>query len=152
MAGAEDCYEEDDDVGAWLNLQAFLAASGNISKILWPPRSDRKSRGRQVRQKLHVPEDSSLKDRRLRDHLEHFDERIDEFFDAYGSELFMDRVLGKDQASYFEGIISSSQVLRFYDPDDRLVVLRGETFELAPLLHSIGTLKEAATDYVRRYA
>jgi len=68
----------------WPAVQSFLVAAANVSKLLWPGRNrDPKktqyaeARGRELRQFLDVTELSPLSSRKLRDHFEHFDERID---------------------------------------------------------------------------
>lgn len=72
--------------GVWLSVQSFLTATANISKLLWPAgvtRSDNKSRWRKfrserLRAELGIDNSSPLKDRKVRNSADHFDERIDD--------------------------------------------------------------------------
>ena len=72
--------------GAWLAVQSFLTATANISKLLWPAgvqKDDtesrwRKFRAERLRADLEVDESSALKDRKVRNSADHFDERIDD--------------------------------------------------------------------------
>jgi hypothetical protein len=71
----------------WFHIQAFLAATGNISKILWPgelpkckecnfqPQLSPKvvSRGETLRELLSIDESSPLKQRKFRNYFEHYD-------------------------------------------------------------------------------
>src|SRR6185295_10564085 len=56
-------------------IQAFLTATANISKLLWPSsQADETAerRGAELRKHLAVSDMSPLKDRTLRNHFEHF--------------------------------------------------------------------------------
>jgi hypothetical protein len=62
------------------SLQALLVSSANISKLFVPSRAQRKSgiprRGAILQERLRVAADSPVLDRALRNHFEHFDERL----------------------------------------------------------------------------
>lgn len=62
-------------IGVWMNLQNFLNACGNVSKLLW---SKNLARSKFLRDTLRIPDDSPLRVRELRNFFEHFDERLDE--------------------------------------------------------------------------
>src|SRR2546428_224252 len=65
----------DDRDRCWFALLGLLTAAANISKLLWgshPRRAD-------LRALLGVEDDSPLRVRKLRNDLEHFDERLDEW-------------------------------------------------------------------------
>lgn len=72
---------------AWPAVQSFLTATAIISKLLWPGRSQgtdvrsqwRRFRADRLRTELMVSDTSALKDRKVRDSADHFDERIDDF-------------------------------------------------------------------------
>lgn len=75
------------EASPWLHVQTFLSATANVSKLLWPAKGRSKEpgrdvawrtfRGSQLRQKLGVLDDSALKDKKVRNAAEHFDERMD---------------------------------------------------------------------------
>jgi len=62
----------------WFWAQAFLIAAGNASKLLWGVDDKAAKRRRALRDRLEVTADSPLRDRALRNHFEHFDERIED--------------------------------------------------------------------------
>jgi hypothetical protein len=64
----------------WYSIQAFIIATGNLSKLLWPPRPIIPERGTELRASLSVEESSWLQPRILRDNFEHYDERLEKFF------------------------------------------------------------------------
>ena len=67
------------------HLQNAIIHAGAISRFLWPTKgkgpAGRKTqaRGAYLRRALQVPDDSPLADRKLRNAIEHFDERLDEY-------------------------------------------------------------------------
>lgn len=80
----------------FMGIQVFLASSAMISKLMWPVRSnpkDRKNptdeevklarwkevRKKKLRKALEVDDSSPLKNRDLRNVLEHYDEHLDKF-------------------------------------------------------------------------
>lgn len=74
------------DPSPWPAVQTFLTSSANVSKTLWPcthrrtgesreAPAWRRFRGRRLRRELAVDEDWALKDKRVRNSAEHFDER-----------------------------------------------------------------------------
>ncbi|KOX19806.1 hypothetical protein ADK67_32550 [Saccharothrix sp. NRRL B-16348] len=73
-------------VEAWPAVQSFLTATAIISKLLWPVRAegaDLKSRWRRFRAdrlqtELMISDTSALRDRKVRNSADHFDERIDD--------------------------------------------------------------------------
>ena len=73
-----------DQVETWCSLQSILVAAGNVSKILWP-NEKYKLRGAHLRKQLHVEKDNPLSSRKFRNHFEHYDERIEEYF-KYNSQ------------------------------------------------------------------
>jgi hypothetical protein len=110
---------ETDFDGIFGAIQALLAAAANISKVLWPvsTRATRDvipRRGAILRARLTVGDDSALRDRRLRNHFEHFDERLESFI-AQQTRSFADVLVGAAPGSrpdYLEQFY-----FRRYDPE-----------------------------------
>ena len=128
-------------------LQSLLTALGNISKILWPimKRNDeqgnesRRARGNELRKALNVKEDSALKNRELRDLFEHFDERMDEWFEAVDRRGFSDRNVGS-----MEGVIVPSAIerLRTFVPETWTLFFKEKEFKLYPAIEAVNELYE----------
>src|SRR5579862_3776447 len=76
---------------AFFHIQAFLVAAANVSKLLWP--SGNRKRGNELRRLLSVTEDSPIANRTLRNHFEHFDERIDSWTTKSKHHMFIDRTI-----------------------------------------------------------
>lgn len=123
----------------WMSVQAFLVAVGNISKLLWPPRPKIVDRGADLRTSLGIEESSCLKTRSFRNHFEHFDERLEEFFLSLGSEqfCFIDSNVSPGGIRSLAGNIEDSKVLRHLDSKSWKLLFRGESYELKPLYEEI---------------
>src|SRR5687768_723951 len=63
----------------WVALQGFLTHAGMVSKLLFPPASNKlaKERGEALCAHIGVTETSPLADRAGRNSIEHLDERMD---------------------------------------------------------------------------
>ncbi len=67
-----------DRLEVWCSIQSILVSAANISRILWP--SKNRLRGKRLREMLNVEADNILSNRKFRNHFEHYDERIEEWF------------------------------------------------------------------------
>lgn len=140
----------------WYSLQGLLDSTAIISKLLWGDAKDpAMSQRKPLRDALGVSDDSALKDRLLRNHSEHIDQKMLKQFGQPGATLhFIIRTIG-------EGITihGAPQAPRFhrYDPDTGRLSLWG--FEvLVPTLEQavhqiLGMAKsasEAASNELRK--
>jgi hypothetical protein len=73
-----------DGDNTWLYLELFLIAAAKISIIFWPQRSPYKKRGEELRNLLSIQDTVAFKATGPRNHLEHFDERLEDWY--YSSE------------------------------------------------------------------
>jgi hypothetical protein len=88
-----------------------------------------------------------LKSRTLRNHLEHYDERIDDW---------AEQTEGKRIADWNIGAISDlrknlptfqpTEIMRHYDPDTKEFIFRGEVFNLQTLLADVDDIHDLAAD------
>ena len=128
----------------WYATEAFLRATADISKIFWPPKPLDASlvgitnqRGKDLRRVFGVKDDSPLRSRTLRDHFEHFDERIDLWYassthhNIIDSNLFPRRFLDK-----------SIDYLRNFDPEEWVLFFAGDELSLKPLIEAVEELAE----------
>jgi hypothetical protein len=70
-----------------------------------------------------------LKDRRLRNHLEHYDERLDDWVESSPRRVYVDMSMGPKEAVTAGGI-QDSEVMRLFDPKTWIFAFRGEEFNL----------------------
>lgn len=126
--------QTDPDTEPWYSIQAFLVATANISKFLWPnPR--KKARGEQLRDFLSVQDGSPLKWRKVRDSFEHFDERLDSWI-APGKGDHFGRVYGPSDLLDFE----PEDNARIYDPRSGHIALFGEEYDIREAVKEVERL------------
>lgn len=115
-------------------LRLVLHYTASVSKIFWPQKES-KERGEWLRAKVGLPEQHPLSDRRLRNHIEHIDERLDKWTeDCPRPFMFVDVVLHdfEDRTEWEHKMLLDNCVV-LYDVRDNSVSLFGEIFSLAEL-------------------
>ncbi|WP_367330713.1 hypothetical protein [Sphingobacterium multivorum] len=78
-----------DNVETLCSIQSILVAAGNVSKILWPSQKY-KLRGQKLRELLGVEDNNPLASRKFRNHFEHYDERVEEWFESNFQGVYVD--------------------------------------------------------------
>lgn len=117
-------------------LRAALTASANISKVFWPSSAGvPAARAADLRMLCNLPDEHGLKSRRLRNHIEHTDERLDEWL-AGGPRPF----LTIEQVLHVEPdwpadkrAETAAACMLVYDVADDAVTFLGQVFSLAEL-------------------
>jgi hypothetical protein len=110
-----------------------LGHSASLSWFFWPSRlggrktqvlnSLKEARAARLRQSFELDDDSALKNRKLRDFLEHFDERLDQYFLRNDSGYFFpDAMIG--EATLADD--PSGHIFKLVDPTSSCFVLLGE--------------------------
>jgi hypothetical protein len=148
------------------NLHSFLTHSSNVSRIFWPdvPRRqkgearqdyrarvaamDRTKRGYQLRSLFKIANDSVLRRRTLRNLLEHFDERLDEWRQVPGPAKLdptMEQSYVTDVIAPRQGIAFDPEVtMRWFDQHANEYWFRGEKFDLQALAKAIQHVRNIA--------
>ena len=142
-------------------LHSFLTHTSNVSRLLWPapPRRQKHEtrkefdarclsifklvRGAELRSELSLPEDGHvLKSRKLRDHLEHFDERLDHWQKTSLRRNFVQDIIApKGAISGFD----ASDMMRWFDPQAKAVYFRGEEYDIQKLVDGVLEVHERVT-------
>lgn len=125
-------------------IHSFLTHASNVSKLLWPapPRRQREekriARADELRSVLGLPEDGHpLKSRTVRDHLEHFDERLDEWAETGSSRHYVQDCIGPRDALAW---ISPADTMRWFDPSTNHFIFRGDDVDLQALASAVSEL------------
>ncbi len=135
-----------DKVEVWCSIQSILVAAGNVSKILWPTRKEYKLRGESLRQLLKVDDNSILSDRKFRNHFEHYDERIDDWFSAQPSAVYTDLVMNPSlTAPSFPEYTSKNH--RGYNSFNNTLIFRGESLDLSEVLKALSEILSNCKPY-----
>jgi hypothetical protein len=124
----------------WFYVNATLNSVANISKLLWP-NSGRNQfperRGAALRKSLGVPADSPLKHRKVRNHFEHVDERIETWWLESSSHNLATRNIGPLGALE---PLQLSEIFEQFDQATLTVAFQGDKFELQPIADEITEL------------
>ncbi|MBN6104759.1 hypothetical protein JR064_21580 [Xanthomonas sp. CFBP 8703] len=129
-----------DDAEAVSSVHEALGHCGNLSRYFWPSKQNSKrnspfatlaeARGSKLREAFGVTDESPLKDRALRDSLEHFDERLDRYFLGLDSgTIFPDPIIGAYQVAK----IQYGHIFKLVDPKNEIFVVLGFEFNYGSL-------------------
>ena len=136
---ADQLAKSSDSVEVWGSIQSILVAVANVSKILWPTRKPYKARGKQLRELLGVDDDNLLADRNFRNHFEHYDERIEKWFDSNNSAVYMDSRIDSVEPT----LLSLPQFFhRSYNPISRTLSFRNESIDLVAVLDALEEVRD----------
>ena len=132
-----DSLIKDDAPGVFFSLQNLLVSAANIGKLLWGSGVTNASQRLRLREQLNIPENSILHEMKMRNHYEHFDERIERWAKQSVSGHFLDHnvmsIMGVD-----EPVIDW---FRVYDPHREILSFWGDTFDLGKLLEAVADLE-----------
>lgn len=132
---------------------SFLTHASNISRLFWPPQPKKRrdetpeafvqrqeftaSRGALLLALFGLDDSSSLKSRVLRDHLEHYDERLDHWSNTSERRNLASDTIGPPNAIVG---LDPSDTMRWFDPTTNAFRFRGEEYELQPLATAVDQL------------
>lgn len=148
------------------NVHSFLTHASNVSKLLWPGVAQRKqgetdqdylarldsdgtkpkkvaaaraaARGIALRALLGLDEHQhTLKSRMLRDHLEHYDERLDHWSASSKQRNIVSDYIGPP--NQIVGVADTDR-MRNFDPSTALFTFRGESYDLSDLATALDEL------------
>ena len=134
---------EDDFFLYALDLIHHAAA---VSRIFWPPASRNKKstkrahrRGQALRDMLFLESGHPVQNRSLRDHFEHFDERLDDWAESSRNRNIVFRLLGP--ATLIGGdAIDARDIIYHYDPAIKIFGFRGEHFDIQALASGLSDI------------
>lgn len=132
-----------DQIEIWCSIQSILVASGNVSKVLWPQNKKYSTRGEKLRQMLHVEADNILSSRKFRNHFEHYDERIEEWFKESRSAVYTDLSM---KPSLRTSLPSNDH--RGYNAYNNTLVFRSEMLDLNEVLSALEAILCSCRPYV----
>ncbi|MGN6556049.1 MAG: hypothetical protein ACTHLW_20260, partial [Verrucomicrobiota bacterium] len=120
-------------------LQNIALQGAAISRFFWPTGKKYQKRGAFLRGRFKLDDNNPLKSRELRNHMEHYDEYLDDYFSAR-------HIVGHILPDYVGPEPSVEEVpyhlFRAYFIDTGRVAILGVRFELQPLVDEISRLHE----------
>lgn len=137
--------QQNSSTGVLFAGQAVLTAASHVAAILWPTRARARRRGEVLREKLRLPEEHAMADRRFVELWEHADEKLDEFVKSTKGERVLFDYVGSPGSVNLPGLRENG-VYRMYDTDNRIFTFRGVGYNLVNLskaIEEIGRRAEA---------
>jgi len=146
-------------------LHSFLTHTSNISRILWPPipqkrknesNSDyvkrfkklpRVERSDALKEFLEIDDHHILKERRLRDHLEHYDERLDHWSESSERRNIVSDMIGDPSA--IVGIDDADR-MRTFNPNGAKYIFRGEEYDVQAMSSAVEELLKSLNEHGAR--
>jgi hypothetical protein len=121
-----------DVLGIFYGLQNILGAGANISKALWGQRGNRATQRKPLRDSLGVSDLSSLKSTGVRNHFEHFDHRLETWWNDLSHRTFVRMSVGP--RSSIQGL-EVNDFFRHYDPYTTIFYVCNEEIEIKGLIN-----------------
>ena len=121
-------------------LHDALTHSAAVSRFFWPPRGAGRyatERGEQLRSSYGIDESSALFDRNLRNELEHFDEKLDDWLQSnpvgpiIASPVFADHSIVDDEFGH---------TFKIVDTANQIFVILGRKYKFGPISREIARL------------
>lgn len=166
--GSAPFYVHTSPLPVFLSLLGFLSHAAMVSKFLWPAtvgvsshgrrfvgaknvdrlKQIREERGKRLRTALGITGDWAIQSRDLRDHMEHYDERLEEWWIASENHNMVDLSLMSRTAV---GGLAENDFHRMYDPGTGIFVFRNEDFEVHAMAREIQTIRTSAIAWLENH-
>ncbi len=132
-----------DQDGIWMSLQSLMVAAANVSKLLDPNTGDKykRDRGNLLSSDLNVTASNKIRERKLRNHIEHFDERLDNWATNDGS-FFGSFFVGGDRLAVIDG--QPAPVHHRYDPSTTTYWFLQDSIEIGNLVEECRLISKSA--------
>lgn len=129
------------------SIQNLLSAAANIAKAFWGPRKrpDIMAYRKPVRDSVGISDDSELREIDVRNHFEHIDEKLTDWWDDSANHSYIDLNIASKNAfgaawpttSYFRNFDPDSMVVSFWEHSINLRALLIEVEKIMPILIEI---------------
>jgi hypothetical protein len=126
-----------DNLEVWCSVQSILVSAANVSKILWPTTKKLQKRGDRLREILKVEESNPLSNREFRNHFEHYDSRIEEWFDSCSGGVYVD--LAMNPSLRDESLEKFYH--RGYNSFNKTLIFRNELLDLNEILNALAAIQ-----------
>lgn len=137
-------------------MHEALGHAASLSRYFWPSGAGptkrpkikelRKARAAKLRAAFGLSESSILRDRSLRDALEHFDERLDQYLLVSDAGRYMPLPRVGDSDGLPNGV---DHIFKLVDPEREVFVMLDQRFEFGPIRGEAVRIMVAARDMSR---
>ncbi|MFM2581086.1 hypothetical protein [Vibrio fortis] len=140
-------------------MHSLLTHASNVSRMFWPPTPKQKKtetdenfekrllsidkvvRGRVLKSAFGVDDSNPLKNRALRDHLEHYDERLDHWRNNSTNKNIVSDTIGPPNAIVGP---DATDMMRWFDPTRNIFMFRGEEYDIQSIATAIDSILSIA--------
>jgi len=126
--------KSDDMDGIYYAIQNLLNAAANISKALWGQGGKLAADRQELRDSIGIDDKSLLREVTMRNHFEHFDERLDRWWNESPHHNCVDRNLGP--RSMIDGVEDIDR-FRNFDPVTTDLTFWGQDFNLQKIIDEV---------------
>lgn len=126
----------------WFYIQSFLTSTANVSKLLFGTKEKVSSSRKPLRDLLNVSDDSVIRIRDMRNHFEHFDERIEKWDKTSVRHNFADKLIGPTNMIYG---LEQSDHFRHFDTSNGAIRFNGEEYLIQPIVDELVKIHYAAS-------
>lgn len=134
--GNHDCKNDDVILDMFQNI--ILNVAG-ISRFFWPPnnKGNYKIRAKKLCEVYNISDSSVLKNREVRNFIEHFDEKLDDFLEKFNSGIIMPKYVGpisyiNDSTIFFRAYFYDIQVFKMFNVE----------YKIKPIIDEINRIHE----------
>ena len=126
-------------------FQSFVTYAGALARYFWPVRKEYAARGEHLRKRFGITDDNPLANKELRNRLEHFDERLDEYLKGQVFGIILPDYVGPSISPGKENG-PDGHLFRAYFTDTGCFVLLNEQFDLPPLIKALFEIAKELKD------
>jgi hypothetical protein len=121
---------------AFAGIQEAITHAASVARFFWPVAKSSLyvTRAKRLRNACKVKDDSPLNDRHLRNSLEHFDERLDNFLLENDAGYFFPEPMLGDFRVAKEKV---GKIFKLVDPECAVVVILNEAFDYGPIIDEV---------------
>lgn len=126
----------------WFSIQSLLVAAANVTKVLWGSSNIQAGKRQPIRDLLGVTDSSPLRPITMRNHFEHFDERIDQWWSdrlehqAFG---FLDLNIGPGIGNWRDP--PTKLHMRNWEPETGTLWFWGERYNVNDVMAEVQRIK-----------
>jgi hypothetical protein len=133
-----DAFEQLDRSALLDELQNIILQAAALSRYFWPVRQGHEARARQLREAFDIADDNLLKNRDLRNEIEHFDEKLD----AYLADGIAGCIFPEFVGPLPESDGTRAHIFRAYYIDVGLFEMLGRRYDIQSLADEIARLHD----------
>lgn len=122
-------------------LGDLLQHAAAASRLLWSPerKARAKARSEHLRSAINVAFEHGLHNRDLRNHLEHYDDRLDQWVADSQNRIMIGALIGP-RSVVTGDLVKDNEIMRHYDPETKHFVFRGERFDIQRLIDDLSDI------------